>query len=55
MGYIAVAMLGGTLGFIVAALMCASGRAAAEEEIFRLYEVLKQYKEIEHDHQNNQQ
>jgi hypothetical protein len=48
-----MAMFGGTVGFIVAVLMCASGRAAAEEELFRMYEVLKQYKEIEHDHQNS--
>ena len=53
MGYIVVAMFGGTVGFIVAVLMCAAGRASAEEELFRLYEVLRQYKEIEHDHQNN--
>lgn len=55
MGYIAIAMLGAIFGFAVAASMCAAGRADQEAEMFRLYEVLKQYKEIEHDYQNNQQ
>jgi uncharacterized membrane-anchored protein YhcB (DUF1043 family) len=53
MWYVAVAMISGTIGFLFAALMCASGRADLEAELFRLYEVLKQYKEILNDHQNN--
>ena len=36
MDYLVIAMISGTLGFIVAALMCASGKASAEEELFRL-------------------
>lgn len=53
MGYIVVAMFSAIFGFAVATLLSASARADAEAELFRLYEVLRQYKEIEHDHQNN--
>lgn len=49
MGYIVVAMLSAIFGFTVASLLSASARADAEAELFRLYEVLKQYKEIEHE------
>ena len=44
--YIVVALLSAIFGFGVAALMCASGRASAEEELFRLYQTIADYKKI---------
>lgn len=46
-------MLGATIGFLVAAVMCAAGRADEEAELSRLYETLKQYKEIELDYRRH--
>ena len=41
--YIVVALLSAIFGFMVAAVMCASGRASAEEELFRLYQTIGDY------------
>lgn len=46
MSYIVIALLSAIFGFGVAALMCASSRASAEEELFRLYQTIADYKKI---------
>lgn len=43
MGYIVVAMFSAIFGFMVAAVLCAAGRASAEEELFRLYQTIADY------------
>ena len=53
MDYLVIAMISGTLGFMIAAVLCAAGRADEEAELLRLYETLKQYKEIENQHQKH--
>lgn len=54
MSYIVIALLSATFGFMVATLICASGRADSEAELFRLYEVIKQHREIENEQRNQQ-
>lgn len=59
MSYIVVALLSAIFGFGVAALMCASGKASAEEELFRLYQTIADYQKILSEykilnHENNQ-
>lgn len=61
MNYVVVALLSAIFGFGVAAVMCASGRASTEEELFRLYQTiadyqktLEEYKRLNHEHRNNQ-